>query len=134
VQSVLARYGISSPSEKRFIESVRFPWREVSEASAVEKGPGRPPHWEMVFWWTRKPLISARAIIAGCLLPADTNPSEFLRAIGIGGKSKAAHRNELLYRFEGIRLLDPFAGFGSIPLEAMRMGIDATAVELLPTA
>jgi putative DNA methylase len=88
----------------------------------------------MVFWWTRKPLISARAIIAGCLLPADTNPSEFLRAIGIGGKSKAAHRNELLYRFEGIRLLDPFAGFGSIPLEAMRMGIDATAVELLPTA
>jgi putative DNA methylase len=134
VQSVLARYGISSPSEKRFIESVRFPWREVSEASAVEKGPGRPPHWEMVFWWTRKPLISARAIMAGCLLPADTNPSEFLRAIGIGGKSKAAHRNELLYRFEGIRLLDPFAGFGSIPLEAMRMGIDATAVELLPTA
>jgi putative DNA methylase len=134
VQSVLARYGISSPSEKRFIESVRFPWREVSEASAVEKGPGRPPHWEMVFWWTRKPLISARAIIAGCLLPADTNPSEFLKAIGIGGKSKAAHRNELLYRFEGIRLLDPFAGFGSIPLEAMRMGIDATAVELLPTA
>jgi putative DNA methylase len=88
----------------------------------------------MVFWWTRKPLISARAIIAGCLLPADTNPSEFLRAIGIGGKSKAAHRNELLYRFEGIRLLDPFAGFGSIPLEAMRMGIDVTAVELLPTA
>jgi len=88
----------------------------------------------MVFWWTRKPLISARAIIAGCLLPADTNPSEFLKAIGIGGKSKAAHRNELLYRFEGIRLLDPFAGFGSIPLEAMRMGIDATAVELLPTA
>jgi putative DNA methylase len=134
VQSVLARYGISSPSEKRFIESVRFPWREVSEASAVEKGPGRPPHWEMVFWWTRKPLISARAIIAGCLLPADTNPSEFLKAIGIGGKSKAAHRNELLYRFEGIRLLDPFAGFGSIPLEAMRMGIDATAVDLLPTA
>jgi hypothetical protein len=48
---------------RRFIESVRFPFQEVSEASAVEKGPGRPPHWEMVFWWTRKPLISARAII-----------------------------------------------------------------------
>ncbi|MEM3641697.1 MAG: DUF1156 domain-containing protein [Candidatus Bathyarchaeia archaeon] len=49
---------------KAFIESYKFPWIEISEASAVEKGLGRPPHWEMVFWWTRKPLISARAIIA----------------------------------------------------------------------
>ncbi|MEM3194484.1 MAG: DUF1156 domain-containing protein, partial [Candidatus Bathyarchaeia archaeon] len=119
---------------KAFIESYRFPWGEVSEASAVEKGPGRPPHWEMVFWWTRKPLISARAIIAGCLLPEDTSPRAFLRGIGIGGRSKAAHNNPPLYRFDGVELLDPFAGFGSIPLEAMRLGLKATAVELLPTA
>ncbi len=119
---------------KAFIESYRFPWGEVSEASAVEKGPGRPPHWEMVFWWTRKPLISARAIIAGCLLPENTSPRAFLRGIGIGGRSKAAHNNPPLYRFDGVELLDPFAGFGSIPLEAMRLGLKATAVELLPTA
>ncbi|RLF01503.1 MAG: DUF1156 domain-containing protein, partial [Thermoprotei archaeon] len=36
--------------------------------------------------------------------------------------------------FEGKKLLDPFAGFGSIPLEALRLGLSATAVELLPTA
>jgi len=36
--------------------------------------------------------------------------------------------------FKGKKLLDPFAGFGSISLEAMRLGLDATAVELLPTA
>ncbi|MEM3537015.1 MAG: DUF1156 domain-containing protein [Candidatus Korarchaeum sp.] len=119
---------------KAFIESHRFPWGEISEASAVEKGPGRPPHWEMVFWWTRKPLISARAIIAGCLLPEDTSPRTFLRNIGIGGRSKAAHNNPPLYRFDGVELLDPFAGFGSIPLEAMRLGLRTTAVELLPTA
>ncbi|MEM3986664.1 MAG: DUF1156 domain-containing protein [Candidatus Methanomethylicia archaeon] len=119
---------------KAFIESYKFPWIEISEASAVEKGPGRPPHWEMVFWWTRKPLISARAIIAGCLLPEETGARAFLRGIGIGGKSKAAHNNPPLYRFSGIKLLDPFAGFGSIPLEAMRLGLEATAVELLPTA
>ncbi|MEM2189031.1 MAG: DUF1156 domain-containing protein [Nitrososphaerota archaeon] len=119
---------------KAFIESYRFPWGEVSEASAVEKGPGRPPHWEMVFWWTRKPLISARAIIAGCLLPEDTSPRAFLRGIGIGGRSKAAHNNPPLYRFDEVELLDPFAGFGSIPLEAMRLGLKATAVELLSTA
>ncbi|MEM3964309.1 MAG: DUF1156 domain-containing protein [Thermofilaceae archaeon] len=119
---------------KAFIESYKFPWGEVSEASAVEKGPGRPPHWEMVFWWTRKPLISARAIIAGCLLPEDISPRAFLRGIGIGGKSKATHNNPPLYRFDEVELLDPFAGFGSIPLEAMRLGLKATAVELLPTA
>ena len=67
--------------ERRFIESVNFPFSVVSEASAGEKGPGRPPHWEMVFWWTRKPLISARAIIAGCLLPEKTNNTEFLRIL-----------------------------------------------------
>ncbi|MEM1820882.1 MAG: DUF1156 domain-containing protein [Thermofilaceae archaeon] len=125
---------ISEMGEERFIESEKFPFWEISEAAAVEKGPGRPPHWEMVFWWTRKPLISARAIIAGCLLPKDTNPKAFLRNIGIGGKKKAAHNNPPLYRFPGVKLLDPFAGFGSIPLEAMRLGLEATAVELLPTA
>ncbi len=29
---------------KKFIETPRFPFDEVSEASAIEKGPGRPPH------------------------------------------------------------------------------------------
>ncbi|MDK2869415.1 MAG: putative methylase [Pyrococcus sp.] len=36
--------------------------------------------------------------------------------------------------FMGKKLLDPFAGFGSIPLEGLRLGLDVTAVELLPTA
>jgi len=129
---------------RRFIESVRFPFREVSEASGVEKGPGRPPHWEMVFWWTRKPLISARAVIAGCLLPEDTNPANFLRSIGIVVKKRRAdgrpvfekspHRVKPRLRFNGVRLLDPFAGFGSIPLEGLRLGLDVAAIELLPVA
>jgi putative DNA methylase len=129
--------------EKRFIESVNFPFSVISEASEPEKGPGRPPHWEMVFWWTRKPLISARAIIAGCLLPEKTDRQRFLRSIGInikyrtGGKpvfEKTPHRVNPELKFKGVRLLDPFAGFGSIPLECLRLGLDATAVELLPTA
>jgi putative DNA methylase len=40
----------------------------------------------------------------------------------------------LIEKLRGKRLLDPFAGFGSIPLEASRLGVDAVAVELLPTA
>jgi len=128
--------------EKHFIESVNFPFSEISEASGVEKGPGRPPHWEMVFWWTRKPLISARAIIAGCLLPENTNPTNFLRSIGIFVRKrrpdgrpvfeKAPHRVKPKFRFDGINLLDPFACFGSIPLEGLRLGLSATACDLLP--
>lgn len=127
---------------RRFIESVRFPFREVSEASGVEKGPGRPPYWEMVFWWTRKPLISARAVIAGCLLPEDTNPANFLRSIGVVVKKRRAdgrpvfekspHRVKPRLRFDGVRLLDPFACFGSIPLEGLRLGLDVAACDLLP--
>ena len=102
---------------------------------------GQAPHWEIVFWWTRKPLISARAAIAGCLLDEDTDPDEFLYKIGIRkSKSKgkkydqSPHRVEPAYRFRGVKLLDPFAGFGSVPLEALRLGLDAAAVELVPSA
>ncbi|MEM0319175.1 MAG: DUF1156 domain-containing protein [Fervidicoccaceae archaeon] len=130
--------------DRRFIESFNFPFSVISEASAVEKGPGRPPHWEMVFWWTRKPLISARAITAGSLLPEKTNVNEFLHNIGIRRKEKQAngrikfeetpHRVKPRYRFEGVKLLDPFAGFGSIPLEGLRLGLNVTATDLLPVA
>ena len=118
---------------RRFIESPRFPFQEVSEASGKEKkGRGRPPYWEMVFWWTRKPLISARAIVAGALLPEKFGRSRFLYMIGFGRK-KSPHRVPPSASFRG-SLLDPFAGFGSIPLEALRLGLDAVAVELVPSA
>ncbi|MEM1604505.1 MAG: DUF1156 domain-containing protein, partial [Zestosphaera sp.] len=65
-----------------FLESLEFPVSEVDEASLKEKkGGGRPEFWEMVFWWTRKPLISARSIIAGLLLPEDANPRIFKEVV-----------------------------------------------------
>nr|WP_193322885.1 DUF1156 domain-containing protein [Pyrobaculum calidifontis] len=115
-----------------------LPIDEINELSKVEKGPGRPPHWEMVFWWTRKPLAGARAIIAAALLD-DINPQQFLTHLfPCRGERKTVHTcnpsPRLVERLRGKKLLDPFAGFGSIPLEALRLGLDATAVELLPTA
>lgn len=112
------------------IESPNFPIEEVNEKSLKEKGPGRPPYWEMVFWWTRKPLIGARAIIAASLLPEDYDVNKFKSKIRLSEGHKA--NPEPMFR--GKKLLDPFAGFGSIPLEGLRLGLDVTAVELLPTA
>jgi putative DNA methylase len=113
----------------------------INDYSSVEKGPGRPPHWEMVFWWTRKPLAGARTIIAASLLPdnAYQNMEQFLNDLfPCRGEKKTVHScnpsQRLIEKLRGKRLLDPFAGFGSIPLEASRLGVDAVAVELLPTA
>ena len=124
-----------------FLESPHFPASKVSEESAREKaGGGRPDHWEMVFWWTRKPLISARSIIVGSLLDVERGEKEFTRITRLDSE-KTPHRENpiippsLKERFSKIRLLDPFAGFGSIPLEAIRLGIgEVVALEFLPTA
>jgi putative DNA methylase len=118
-----------------------IPIDAINEYSAVEKGPGRPPHWEMVFWWTRKPLAGARAVVAASLLPADAyqTPEQFLNDLfSRRNGRKTVHAcnpaSRLVEKMRGKKVLDPFAGFGSIPLEAARLGAEAVAVELLPAA
>ncbi len=118
-----------------------IPIDAINDYSSAEKGSGRPPHWEMVFWWTRKPLAGARAIIAASLLldNAYQSTDSFLNDLfPCRNEKKTAHScnpsPRLIEKLRGKRLLDPFAGFGSIPLEASRLGVDAVAVELLPTA
>ena len=71
-----------------------IPIDAINDYSSVEKGPGRPPHWEMVFWWTRKPLAGARAIIAASLLPdnAYQNMEQFLNDLfPCRGEKKTVH-------------------------------------------
>jgi putative DNA methylase len=126
---------------QRFIESPYFPVDAANEASAKEKGGGgRPDYWEMVFWWTRKPLASARAVVAGAALPSNIDSTRFKTWLQLNA-AKTPHRlnpeipRELQGLFKEKKLLDPFAGFGSIPLEAVRLGIgEVVAVELLPVA
>jgi len=162
------------PENKTFLESAKFPVHIVNEASAKEKkGGARPKYWEMVFWWTRKPLTSARAIIAGALLPEDYDLKDFIENLQLHNtynywcpkclkgfnkkekkkscptcgtmlikRKKSPHNlnpkipQEIYEKyFKEKSLLDPFAGFGSIPLEALRLGLSkVAAVELLPTA
>ena len=123
--------------DRRLIESDSFAKvvPEIDKKAAKEKGPGRPPYWEMIFWWTRKPLISARAFIAASLLPADFDISEFKRIIRLNEDNPHKYQPITNGRFKAYTLLDPFAGFGSIPLEAKRLGLKKViASELLPTA
>jgi len=131
-----------------FLESPKFPVDIVNQAAEKEKkGGGRPEHWEMVFWWTRKPLVSARAVLAAAALPPDIDVHTFVTQVlkakvNLKGQvENIPHREnptpppEWRERFAKMKVLDPFAGFGSIPLEAMRLGFgEVVAVELLPTA
>ncbi|PUA33138.1 MAG: DNA methylase [Zestosphaera tikiterensis] len=127
--------------ERKFIESSEFPLDLVNQASTKEKGSGRPDHWEMVFWWTRKPLASARAVIAGALLPYGIERSRFKTWLRLDSEKSPHRLNPTIPQdifdkyFKDKKVLDPFAGFGSIPLEALRLGVkEVVAVELLPTA
>ena len=126
-------------SQKLFIESPNFPVREANQASASEKlGGGRPDYWEMVFWWTRKPLAGARAVIASTVLPDTISPNEFIYRLRLCERTAHRHNPSVdpwIERFKKIKLLDPFAGFGSIPLEVVRLSVgEVVAAELLPTA
>jgi len=126
-------------SDRRFIESPNFPIDVVNKASEKEKQEGgRPPYWEMVFWWTRKPLAGARAVIAGAVLPESIGSSEFINRLRLNENIPHKHNPNIdpwREKFAKLKLLDPFAGFGSIPLEAIRLGIgEVVAVEFLPTA
>jgi adenine-specific DNA methylase len=135
--------------EKRTLIETFLPVDEISEEAKKEKN-GRAPTFEMHYWWTRKPLITARAAVLGALLPADFDPQEFKKLLGleyVKATGKRAHNYDIpLDRIEQLKkeykkvwgevptVLDPFAGGGSIPFEAMRVGVDAVANDYNPVA
>ncbi|MEM4035906.1 MAG: DUF1156 domain-containing protein, partial [Fervidicoccaceae archaeon] len=126
---------------RTFLESDSFPVQAVNESARREKkGGAKPPIWEMVFWWTRKPLITARSIILGAVLDDSTSPETFVEVARLNAERSPHRENprvppQLAAKLREMSLLDPFAGFGSVPLEAIRLGVGrVVAVELLPTA
>jgi len=108
---------------------------EIDKKAAREKGIGSPVYWEMIFWWTRKPLISARAFTAAALLPESYPLDKFKMMIRLSENHPHKYQPILNNEFKNFTILDPFAGFGSIPLEAKRLKVGKViASELLPTA
>jgi len=89
----------------------------------------------MIFWWTRKPLISARAFTAAALLPENYPLDKFKMMIRLSENLPHKYQPIVNNEFKNFTVLDPFAGFGSIPLEAKRLRVGKViASELLPTA
>jgi len=131
---------------KSFIE-VDFPVKEVSDESSREKNIRHGHISTLHIWWARRPLASSRASIYAALTFEPKDEEERLkRAHFIANLSKWENslnrnlidraRDDILKANNGKkpRVLDPFAGGGAIPLEALRLGCEAYASDLNPVA
>jgi len=149
--------------DRRLIEQW-LPIAEISEECIRERRSmtALPPTYYLHVWFARRPLVASRAAILASLLPADADRAKFLWTLGIHGDpvkaklriAKATAQGERLgadaYGYprgftytpgpedlrapEGAALLDPTAGGGSIPFEAVRLGCNAIANDLNPVA
>ena len=143
---------------KKLIE-VSLPLPEINDASAYDKMPGIGPHPKGIHhWWARLPLPTARAVLFASVVDdpsehPDRFPTEAAqnaereRLFGIVRRmmGKKLHQssetyteanNEMSKYCDGRMpaVFDPFAGGGSIPLEANRLGLEAHAGDLNPVA
>lgn len=71
-------------TDQRLIEA-GFPCHQVGAETQRERGASSalPPLYYLHVWWARRPLTPSRAAILSSLLPADANPEEFVRNLGI---------------------------------------------------
>ena len=133
-------------NDKRFIE-VSFPVKGISEISAKEKNIRHGHISTLHIWWARRPLASSRATSYAALIPATDDMeacdktrqfiielSKWENSLNHGVIEKA--KNDILEANgrKPLRVLDPFAGGGSIPLEALRLGCETHAIEYNPVA
>lgn len=154
---------MSVSDSQRFIE-IDFPLEEVSEESSREKSIRQGHISTLQQWWARRPLAVCRAAIFAALCPSpdiiESNPQmmailddckmdgettiEKLNAFTAklsGWKVVSDHKflekARLLLMFnreEAPLVVDTFAGGGSIPIEALRLGLNSFAGELNPVA
>jgi adenine-specific DNA methylase len=132
--------------KKSFIE-VSFPVKEVSKESVREKNIRHGHISTLHIWWARRPLASSRATAYAALIPAPENDLEwdtkkqFIENLAKWENSlnkiiieKA--RKDILQANNGEipKVLDPFSGGGSIPLECLRLGMETYANDYNPVS
>lgn len=142
---------------KKLIE-VALPLEAINRESAREKSIRHGHPSTLHLWWARRPLAACRAVLFAQLVDdPSAHPEEFpteadqeaerQRLFALmerlvvwenttnEGLLREAHL-EILKSTNGNPppILDPFAGGGSIPLEAQRLGLEAHASDLNPVA
>lgn len=143
---------------KKLIE-VALPLEKINASAAYEKMPGIGAHPRgLHLWWARRPFTAARAVIWASLIDDPSSHPELFPTEEEQIKERArlfrileelsdwknsgneavlnTARAEIMKATDNNppMLLDPFAGGGAIPLEAMRLGLSAYAHDLNPVA
>ncbi len=129
---------------KRYIEDV-LPLGELNKYA--QRGGGVGSLNAMHPYFARRPLTASRAMTLAALADAPRTEEErkTLEDVMIGvSREEWPDDPALLERARDLirqahggrapRVLDPFSGGGSMPLEAMRLGCEATALDLNPVA
>lgn len=144
--------------KKKLIET-SLPLEAINEASAAEKSGGKPGHPSTLhLYWARRPLATARAVLFAQLVDdPSSRPEEFPTERAQDTERARLHdlmirmshwkngsdeslmekaRDEIRRSNGGVMpaIVDPFAGGGSIPLEAQRLGCPVEASDLNPLA
>ncbi|QAV33175.1 Adenine-specific DNA methylase, contains a Zn-ribbon domain [Fervidobacterium changbaicum] len=132
--------------DRRFIEE-SFPVREVSAESAREKSIRQGHISTLHIWWARRPLAASRATSYAALIPAPNEIEEWEKKrhfIIELSKWENSLRKDLIYKVRKDileanggtppKVIDPFGGGGSIPLEALRIGCEVYSNDLNPVA
>jgi putative DNA methylase len=143
--------------KKKLIE-VALPLEAINAASVREKSIRHGHPSTLHLWWARRPLAAARAVIFSSLVDdPSSHPEQFptveeqeaerkrlFELIEELVKWENSNNEEILNKAKAEilkstdgnppALLDPFAGGGSIPLEAQRLGLEAHASDLNPVA
>lgn len=136
--------------KKKFIE-YDLPLKEISKESAREKNIRHGHPSTLHIWWARRPLAASRATAFAALIddPGPKNPEkrkeiyELIKQITPweavkDGNSEAIKKAQQMIKDQfgdnPPKVLDPFAGGGSIPLEALRLGCETYASDLNPVA
>ncbi|MBK6441771.1 MAG: DUF1156 domain-containing protein [Actinomycetales bacterium] len=147
-----------SETIRRKLIEVALPLEAINRESAREKSIRHGHPSTLHLWWARRPLAAARAVLFAQLVDdPSARPEEFPTQAAQDAERKrlfdlierlvvwenasderllAAAHEEILRSTGGNPppILDPFAGGGSIPLEAQRLGLEAHASDLNPVA
>lgn len=148
------------PEQRRKLIEVSIPLEKINEQSAREKSIRHGHPSTLHLWWSRKPTSTARAVLFAQIVDDPASRPDLFPTV----EEQDAEREELFRIIENISnwdtvksdpekwfdkarakimqytdgnppaVADPFAGGGSIPLEAQRLGLEAHASDVNPVA
>ncbi len=133
---------------KRVIEW-NIPLSDISKASTHEKSVRHGHPSTLHLWWARRPLAASRTTTFASLVDLSDDTQEQQRIENLirnlapwnilndeENPVLTQSQSEILKQWKQIppKILDPFSGGGSIPLEALRLGCETYASDINPIA